>query len=261
MKRLGYTRYVAQGGDWGALITELMGAHGAAGAARASTPTCRRRVPADNRTRRSAGAPPPDGLSAEESRAYDRLDLLLQQGPGLCAGDGRPPADALRARGLAGRRSPPGCSTTTSELRDDRPGLRRRGRGPDPRRRARQHHPHLADQHGVSASRLYWENKLRTCSTPFGVKIPVAVSGFPDELYPCPRSWAERAYPQAHPLQPAAQGRPFRRLGAAGIPGRGAAGRVPLAPLNAGTGALPRGAASRPRRLKASRPSLTPEIR
>ena len=48
---------------------------------------------------------------------------------------------------------------------------------------------------GVSAARLYWENKLRFF-TPKGVKIPVAVSVFPDELYPMPRSWADRAYPK-----------------------------------------------------------------
>ena len=49
---------------------------------------------------------------------------------------------------------------------------------------------------GVSAARLYWENKLRASSSPKGVKIPVAVSAFPDELYQAPRSWAEQAYPK-----------------------------------------------------------------
>jgi pimeloyl-ACP methyl ester carboxylesterase len=47
----------------------------------------------------------------------------------------------------------------------------------------------------ISGARLYWENKL-AFFVPMGVKIPIAVSAFPDELYQCPRSWAERAYPK-----------------------------------------------------------------
>ena len=63
------------------------------------------------------------------------------------------------------------------------------------RRRARQRHALLVDEHGVSSARLYWESKLAFFA-PKGVAIPVAVSAFPDELYQAPRSWTERAYPK-----------------------------------------------------------------
>ena len=82
----------------------------------------------------------------------------------------------------------------------------------------------------ISGARLYWEALPRTSSgfgieknevhffEPIGVRVPIAVSAFPDELYQAPESWAKRTYPEAHPLQPAPQGRAFRRLRAAGIP-------------------------------------------
>ena len=66
----------------------------------------------------------------------------------------------------------------------------------------------------ISGGRLYWENKGGFFDAK-GVSIPVAVSVFPDELYPAPRSWAERAYPKLDPLQQARQGRPLRGLGTA----------------------------------------------
>ena len=69
---------------------------------------------------------------------------------------------------------------------------------------------------GVSSARLYWENK-RPFFAVKGVAIPVAVSAFPDELYPAPRSWAEQGVSQAHPLQQARQRRALRGLGAAAM--------------------------------------------
>ena len=68
-------------------------------------------------------------------------------------------------------------------------------RRPHAGRHPRQRHDHLVDEHGDFRARLYWENKFGFFSVK-GVSIPVAVSVFPDELYPCPRSWAERAYPK-----------------------------------------------------------------
>ncbi len=70
----------------------------------------------------------------------------------------------------------------------------------------------------ISSARLYWDNAHFPSGgffDPRGIKIPVAVSAFPDEIYQAPQSWAEKAYPQAHSLQPAAQGWTLRRLGAA----------------------------------------------
>ena len=66
----------------------------------------------------------------------------------------------------------------------------------------------------VSGAKFYWENKAGFFDIK-DVKVPTAISSFPDELYPVPRSWAEKAYPEADPLQPRAQGRPLRRMGAA----------------------------------------------
>ena len=80
----------------------------------------------------------------------------------------------------------------------------------------------------ISAARLYWENKT-TFFAPFNVSIPVAVSAFPDELYQCPRSWAEKAYPKLIHYNKLAQGRALRGLGAAAVPYRRAARGLQIA--------------------------------
>ncbi len=80
----------------------------------------------------------------------------------------------------------------------------------------------------ISSARLYRENKLPFFA-PMGVKIPVAVSAFPDELYQAPRSWVERAYPKLIHYNKAREGRPLRRLGTAEAPVRGGARRLAIA--------------------------------
>jgi len=102
MKRLGYTRFVAQGGDWGAQITDVMGAEAPPEllGIHSNMPGT---VPADvARTLAShvlgAGDPPPSGLSADEQRAYDRLKLPIHDGSLLRTGDGVAPANLVRAR-------------------------------------------------------------------------------------------------------------------------------------------------------------------
>ena len=67
---------------------------------------------------------------------------------------------------------------------------------PHSRRRSGQHHAHLVDNTALSGARLYWENKSYSFFGVRGVVVPTAVSVFPDELYPAPRSWAERAFPK-----------------------------------------------------------------
>ena len=120
MKRLGYKRFVAQGGDWGNAVTEqmallappeLIGIH-------TNMPAT---VPPDIDKAAFAGAPAPAGLSADEKHAYDQLAYLLQARPGLRAGDGEPPADALRDRRIRRSAWPPGCSTTTRGARRSSP--------------------------------------------------------------------------------------------------------------------------------------------
>src|SRR5688572_9288043 len=200
MKRLGYTRYVAQGGDWGAFVVDLMGVQAPEGllAIHTNLPGI---VPADVDKALVAGEPPPAGLSAEERQAYEQMDQTLKHrvaygkymasrpqtlygiadSPiGLAAWlldhddrGGQPAAAVVEAL----KRT----SSTTGELtRDD-----------------------ILDNitlfwltnTGVSASRLYWEYKGGFWNAK-GVTIPVAVSVFPGEQYEAPRRWTERAYPK-----------------------------------------------------------------
>ena len=198
MKRLGYTRYVAQGGDWGAFVVDQMGLQAPAGllAIHTNMPAT---VPADIDKVTLAGEPPPSGLSAEEQRAYDGLIRTYGQveyakmmaarpqtlygiadSPvGLAAwlldhndADGQPAAAVAEALERT--------ESTTGELtRDevlDNITL------------------YWLTNTGVSASRLYWEYKGGFFNAK-GVNIPVAVTVFPGEQYQAPRSWAERAYP------------------------------------------------------------------
>ncbi len=194
MKRLGYTRYAAQGGDWGALIVELMGVQAPPELLGIHT-NMAATVPPEIDKAAFTGAPPPPGLSAEERHAYDRLAFFYTKGLAYALEMGHRPQTLY---GIAD--SPVGLAAwildhdaSSYELMarvfDGRP----EGLTPDD----------VLDNitlywltnTGVSSSRLYWENKLAFFA-PKNVAIPVAVSVFPDEIYAAPRSWAERAYPK-----------------------------------------------------------------
>ena len=194
MKRLGYTKFVAQGGDWGAVVTEqmavqappdLLGIH-------VNMPGV---IPPDIDKAAQSGAEAPSGLSDEEKIAYERLKFVYQKGiaygyqlglrpQSVCAIADSPVGLAaylldhdarsyeLIARAFAGQ---PGGLTRDDVL--DNITLT------------------WLTNTAISSARLYWENKLSFFSVK-GVLIPVAVSSFPDELYPTPRSWAEQAYPE-----------------------------------------------------------------
>jgi pimeloyl-ACP methyl ester carboxylesterase len=199
MTRLGYTRYVAQGGDWGAFVVDQMGLQAPAGLLGIHT-NMPATVPADVDKALLAGGPAPSGLSAEEQRAYEQLVRTFKQvdyarlmasrpqtlygiadSPvGLAAwlldhndADGQPAAAVATALNRT--------TSTTGELTRDE----------------------ILDNitlywltnTGVSASRLYWEYKGGFFNAK-GVKIPVAVTVFPGEQYEAPRSWTERAYPK-----------------------------------------------------------------
>ena len=195
MKRLGYTRYVAQGGDWGALITEQMGVQAPPEllGIHINLPSA---VPADILKALGSGAAAPAGLSADEQRGLRPARLLLHPRPVVRPADGEPPADAVRDCGFTGRPGRLVPRPRLRELRAHRTRLRRATRGPHAGRRPRQHHAHLVDEHGDFRRLVSIGRTSFPFSAPKGVSIPVAVSAFPDELYQAPRSWAERAYPK-----------------------------------------------------------------
>ncbi len=199
MKRLGYTRYVAQGGDWGAFVVDQMGLQRPAGllAIHSNMPGT---VPADVDKALQRGESAPSGLSVEERRAYDQLVFtfkhvalyrLMGERPqtlygladspvGLAAylldhgdGDGQPAAAVVAA---LHRTSSATGELTRDEILDNIT-------------------LYWLSNTGVSASRLYWEYKGGYFNAK-GVSIPVAVTVFPSEQYQAPRSWTERAYPK-----------------------------------------------------------------
>jgi pimeloyl-ACP methyl ester carboxylesterase len=201
MKRIGYTQFVAQGGDWGSPISnqmakqghpELLGIH-------VNLPGT---VPPDIAKALQAGDPPPSGLSADESRAFDQLRVLfakrraygqimgtrpqtlygLADSPVALAawlidhpdGYGQPAAavtSAVLGRTINGHSA---GDLTRDDVLDDIT-------------------LYWVTNTGISSGRLYWENKLNLYNAA-DVSIPAAVSVFPGENYQAPRSWTERAY-------------------------------------------------------------------
>jgi pimeloyl-ACP methyl ester carboxylesterase len=197
MKRLGYTEFVAQGGDWGALITDLMGVEAPPELIGIHT-NMPGAVPPDIDKVAFVGAPAPSGLAADEKHAYDQLVFFYTKGLAYAQEMGNRPQTLY---GIAD--SPIGLAAWI--LDHDARSLELIARSFNGVAEGLTRDDILDNitlfwltNTGVSAARLYWE-LWETKGAFFsvkGVSIPVAVSAFPDELYQAPRSWAERAYPK-----------------------------------------------------------------
>jgi pimeloyl-ACP methyl ester carboxylesterase len=197
MRRLGYTKYVAQGGDWGNAISEVMALQQPPGLLGIHT-NMAATVPPDVSKALSAGGPPPPGLSPEEKRAWDQLDDFYKNGLGYAN------EMALRPQTLYGLvDSPVGLAgwILDHDIRsyqmivgvfDGEPeGLSR---------------DDVLDNitlywltnTAISSARLYWDTRHNLPAGGFfdarGVKLPVGVSAFAEEIYQAPKSWSEKAY-------------------------------------------------------------------
>jgi pimeloyl-ACP methyl ester carboxylesterase len=194
MKRLGYTKYVAQGGDWGALITEQLGVQAPPGLIGIHT-NMPGAVPPEIDKAAFTGAPMPDGLSPEEKLAFERLKFVYSKGIGYAYQMG------LRPQTLYGIADSP-VGVAGYFLDHDARSYALIARVFDGASEGLTRDDVLDNititwltNTFISGARLYWESKLAYFS-PKGVSVPVAVGAFPDELYQCPRNWAERAYPK-----------------------------------------------------------------
>src|SRR5215207_9562862 len=193
MKRLGYTRYVAQGGDWGAIVNDVMATQGHPELIGMHT-NLPAGIPPEINKAAAVGSPAPTGLSAEEKRAYETVVVLYKTIPTQLFMAAHPQT----LYGIAD--SPVGVAAWL--LDHDPTSLRLIARAFDGESTGLTRDDVLDNatlfwltNTTISASRLYWEGFAKTDLGPKNVSIPVAVSVFPDEVYHTPRSWAERAYP------------------------------------------------------------------
>ncbi len=200
MKRLGYTRYVAQGGDWGAIVTDVLATQEPPGLIGMHT-NMPGVVPPNASTALArnvlgAGGPPPSGLSAAESRTYEQLNFLYTKGLGYGIEMGTQPQTLY---GVAD--SPVGLAAwiinhDAASYQDIADAVMGHPVGNLTRDEVLDNVTfYWLTNTGVSSGRLYWENAYDF----FGAKnvnIPAAVTVFPKEIYRAPRSWAERAYPK-----------------------------------------------------------------
>jgi pimeloyl-ACP methyl ester carboxylesterase len=194
MERLGYQRYAAQGGDWGAIVVDQMGVQAPNGLVGIHTNMagC---IPPEVDAAAFAGAAPPAGLDEEETASFNHVSFFYQHGLGYAQEMGHRPQtlyglldspvalaawiidhDIWTYRQIARVFDGAAEGLTRDDICDNITLYWLTGTG-------------------VSSARLYWENKL-VFFAPKGVKIPVVVSAFPEEICPAPRTWAEKAYPK-----------------------------------------------------------------
>ena len=201
MKRLGYTRYVAQGGDVGAAVTDTMALQGPDGLAGIHL-NFLRRPPPEVAAAIFGGAPEPEGLTPEEKRAFDPFKAQFKKG--YIAEQGQSP----QTIGYALTDSPVGLASwildhdTDAYLKISRAFVEGKPAGGLTRDRILDNITlYWLTGTGTSAARMYWEGAraaaaaAATGQTPPEVSLPVAVTVFPGEIFRAPRSWAERVYP------------------------------------------------------------------
>jgi pimeloyl-ACP methyl ester carboxylesterase len=196
MNRLGYTKYVAQGGDWGNAVSEVMALQSPPGLLGIST-NMAATVPAEISKAMAAGGPPPATLSADERNAWDQLDFFYKKGLAYANEMG------LRPQTLyAIADSPIGLAAWMLDHDIRSYELIRRVFDGQPEGLSRDDildnvTMYWLTNTAVSSARLYWEARQKPGGgffDPRGVQLPVVVTVFPDEIYAAPRNWAEKAY-------------------------------------------------------------------
>jgi pimeloyl-ACP methyl ester carboxylesterase len=194
MQRLGYTRYVAQGGDWGNAVTEQMALQTPPGLIGIHT-NMPATLPDDIAAALGSGSAAPAGLSADEKYAYDQLDFFYKHGLAYAQEMGNRPQTLYGIED-----SPVGLAAWM--LDHDARSYALIARVFDGQSEGLTRDDILDNvtlywltNTAVSSARLYWESKLPFFA-PKHVPLPVAVSAFPDEIYTAPKSWTERAYPK-----------------------------------------------------------------
>jgi pimeloyl-ACP methyl ester carboxylesterase len=193
MSRLGYTRFAAQGGDWGNAVTEQMALLKPPGLLGIHT-NMPATLPAEVSDALAVGGPPPPGLSGEERAAWDQLDYFWKHGLAYSQEMGNRPQTLYALED-----SPVGLAAWMLDHDAANLALITRvfdgqSEGLTPDDVLDNATLYWLTRTGISSARLYWENKLAFFA-PKGVELPTGVSVFPDEIYAAPRSWTEAAYP------------------------------------------------------------------
>jgi pimeloyl-ACP methyl ester carboxylesterase len=194
MERLGYQRYAAQGGDWGALIVDMMGVQAPQGLVGIHT-NMAGAIPPEIDAAAFAGAAPPSGLDEEEKYSFEHVSFFYKHGLGYAQEMGHRPQTLYGIED-----SPVGLAAWIID--HDIWTYRLIARVFDGTAEGMTRDDILDNitlywltKTAVSSAQLYWENKFAFFA-PKGVKIPVVVSAFPEEICPIPRKWAEKAYPK-----------------------------------------------------------------
>ncbi len=179
MRNLGYTKFVAQGGDWGNAITEIMALQAPPELLGIST-NMAATVPPEIDAAIAGGKPKPAGLTPDEARAWDQIGFFYKNGLGYAnemSLDHDDASQKLIARVFAGARE----GLSRDDILDNVT-------------------MYWLTNTAISSARLYWDNSHTLPPGGFftvrNVQLPVVVTVFPDEIYAAPKTWAEKAYPK-----------------------------------------------------------------